>query len=242
MSVFTVGFSCVNKFAVKPDTNFKIRKNVPSLSYLFSFLSKNSPFHPSYPFSHRTAAMTTKGQSISVWSEQFPPAPQWTAKDIPDLSGKVCAVTGGYGGIGYETTVRIVGSPKRSVSQASSLHCRKHCSNIPPRYTSSVELEANLTTVSLVYPPSPPTNPSSSLVTSLRKRPANPQGSNCSRSNLPSTSCFARLVSHGCHTIQSPMMGTRWSFMPTSLAITSCSNRSGRHWNGAMTRAGTRVG
>ncbi|CAD6589164.1 MAG: hypothetical protein TREMPRED_005277 [Tremellales sp. Tagirdzhanova-0007] len=48
--------------------------------------------------------MTTKGQSISVWSEQFPPAPQWTAKDIPDLSGKVCAVTGGYGGIGYETT------------------------------------------------------------------------------------------------------------------------------------------
>lgn len=41
----------------------------------------------------------------SSWSENFPPSPQWTARDIPDLQGKVCVVTGGYGGIGFETTV-----------------------------------------------------------------------------------------------------------------------------------------
>lgn len=43
---------------------------------------------------------------VSSWSENFPPAPTWTSKDIPDLGGKVFVVTGGYGGIGYETTVR----------------------------------------------------------------------------------------------------------------------------------------
>ena len=41
----------------------------------------------------------------SAWSENFPPTPEWTAKDMPDLSGKVMVVTGGYGGIGFETTV-----------------------------------------------------------------------------------------------------------------------------------------
>ena len=47
-------------------------------------------------------------QSVSAWSENFPPASQWTAEDMADMSGKVCAVTGGYGGIGFETTVRVV--------------------------------------------------------------------------------------------------------------------------------------
>ncbi|KAJ9117080.1 hypothetical protein QFC24_006539 [Naganishia onofrii] len=36
-------------------------------------------------------------------SEAFPPQPHWTAQDVPDLSDKVIAITGGYGGIGYYT-------------------------------------------------------------------------------------------------------------------------------------------
>jgi len=31
--------------------------------------------------------------------ESFPPAPRWTVDDVPDLSGKVILVTGGYSGI-----------------------------------------------------------------------------------------------------------------------------------------------
>ena len=37
------------------------------------------------------------------WDEGRPPKPTWTAKDVPDLSGKVVIVTGGYAGIGLET-------------------------------------------------------------------------------------------------------------------------------------------
>jgi len=54
---------------------------------------------------HTPSAMKTV-TPVSSWSENFPPAPTWTSKDIPDLGGKVFVVTGGYGGIGYETTVR----------------------------------------------------------------------------------------------------------------------------------------
>ncbi|KZV86948.1 NAD(P)-binding protein [Exidia glandulosa HHB12029] len=37
------------------------------------------------------------------WTQAFPPKPQWTVDDIPDLSGKVTIVTGGNSGVGYET-------------------------------------------------------------------------------------------------------------------------------------------
>jgi len=37
-------------------------------------------------------------------SQIFPPRPHWTAENMPDLRGKVACVTGGYAGIGYETS------------------------------------------------------------------------------------------------------------------------------------------
>lgn len=45
---------------------------------------------------------------LQILSEAFPPKAQWTAEDVPDLTGKVVAVTGGYGGVGYHTVVRLV--------------------------------------------------------------------------------------------------------------------------------------
>lgn len=34
------------------------------------------------------------GGGLSAVAQVFPPKPKWTAKDIPDLSGKVVLVTG----------------------------------------------------------------------------------------------------------------------------------------------------
>jgi retinol dehydrogenase-12 len=41
---------------------------------------------------------------MDLLAEAFPPKPHWTADDVPDMTGKVVAVTG-YGGIGYYTIV-----------------------------------------------------------------------------------------------------------------------------------------
>ncbi|KAI0826441.1 NAD(P)-binding protein [Irpex lacteus] len=38
-----------------------------------------------------------------IFSQSFPPKPTFSAEDIPDFSGRVCIVTGGYAGIGKET-------------------------------------------------------------------------------------------------------------------------------------------
>lgn len=43
------------------------------------------------------------GSTWSLVRETFPPKPKWSIDQIPDLSGKVMIVTGGYAGIGTET-------------------------------------------------------------------------------------------------------------------------------------------
>jgi retinol dehydrogenase-12 len=43
------------------------------------------------------------GAAYSMYTQTFPPAPKWGLNNIPDLSGRVAVVTGGYAGIGAET-------------------------------------------------------------------------------------------------------------------------------------------
>ncbi|KAL7416913.1 NAD-binding protein [Mrakia frigida] len=38
-----------------------------------------------------------------LWNQCLPSKPTWSIDEIPDLTGKVAAVTGGYGGVGLET-------------------------------------------------------------------------------------------------------------------------------------------
>lgn len=67
----------------------------PSTSPTFLLLTQNSK--PPMSYSKRALA------ALSTMRQTFPPSPTWTATDIPSLSGYVCAVTGGYTGVGFET-------------------------------------------------------------------------------------------------------------------------------------------
>lgn len=41
--------------------------------------------------------------ATGLWTQFFPPKSKFTVDQIPDLSGKVMLVTGGYTGIGLNT-------------------------------------------------------------------------------------------------------------------------------------------
>jgi hypothetical protein len=56
----------------------------------------------SYPVA-RILLTFLMGVLYSAYSQTFPPAAKWGVDDIPDLTGRVVVVTGGYAGIGTWT-------------------------------------------------------------------------------------------------------------------------------------------
>ncbi|KAJ6619829.1 hypothetical protein B0H10DRAFT_1792593 [Mycena sp. CBHHK59/15] len=55
---------------------------------------------------------------LDILSHSFPPKTKFTADDVPDLTGKVCVVTGGNSGVGKET-VRVLLNHNAKVYMAS---------------------------------------------------------------------------------------------------------------------------
>lgn len=76
-----------------------IRLPIPSIQPTSTY---NPTWSSATPFPCFSAS---NKMDLQMLAEAFPPAPQWTAADVPDMEGKVVAVTGGYGGIGYYTVV-----------------------------------------------------------------------------------------------------------------------------------------
>lgn len=52
--------------------------------------------------------LIAKISPLSLVSQSFPPAAQWTADDMPDQTGKVAVVTGANAGVGYHTALALL--------------------------------------------------------------------------------------------------------------------------------------
>jgi hypothetical protein len=175
---------------------------------------------------------------LQILSEAFPPAAQWTAEDVPDLSGKVVAVTGGYGGVGYHTVVRpplSLSCEARFLTNLRSLSCdvldvminRKHASNETPKSTSSVVHPSNLKRHSgdSHRKGSRPSHTSSNAISPPAHHPSPPPAPSPPK-NPPSTSYSATQASWSRLLAPPPPRATTCNGVQTSWVIGSSRPRS----------------
>lgn len=78
--------------------------------------------------------------------ESWPPKPKFGVDDIPDLTGKVIIVTGGYTGVGYETVKPLlvknakvyIAARSKSEPERGEEGCRRVCQARPYQSCSSL--------------------------------------------------------------------------------------------------------